>query len=246
MKLTRRQEEFIGNLLELSQEVEGLIHYSVLAERLGVSPFTAYDMLCLLEEKGFVTSAYQLPSDKSGPGRAERVFHPTQRARDWGYRLQDETGSQVFNQKDVSQFILDRLPEAETWEKELLEELLARVPPDGKPQVIYCAEVMMVVSLHLRYSSGRRVFWEYIPEILPANSSDYRSRLSLLGGFAFGILAQVKNSDQDQEWTLNLFEHMQDYQNILTALSPEDCRQLADILGATFVSLKEAAPAPRP
>lgn len=238
MKLTRRQEEFIGNLLELSQEVEGLIHYSVLAERLGVSPFTAYDMLCLLEDKGFVTSAYQLPSDKTGPGRAERVFHPTQIARDWGERLQEETGGQIFDQKDVGRFILDKLPEAETWEKELLEELLARVPPDGKPQIIYCTEVMAVVALHLRYSPGRRVFWEYIPEILRANGHRCRTKLSLLGGFAFGILAQVNNVDQ--EWIRKLFEHMQEYQDIVTELSPEDCRQLAEILGATFVSLKEA------
>ena len=57
MKLTRRQEEFIKNLVDLNQEFNGPIHYSVLAERLGVSPFTAYDMLCMLEEKGVVGKA---------------------------------------------------------------------------------------------------------------------------------------------------------------------------------------------
>ncbi len=76
MKLTRRQEEFVQKMVELKQEFDGPVHYSLLAERLGVSPFTAYDMLCLLEEKGYVTSEYQLPTDKSGPGRAERVFYP--------------------------------------------------------------------------------------------------------------------------------------------------------------------------
>ena len=45
MKLTRRQEEFIRKLMDLYWEKRGPIHYSVLAERLGVSPFTAYDML---------------------------------------------------------------------------------------------------------------------------------------------------------------------------------------------------------
>ena len=64
LKLTRRQEDFINNLLDLYREMEGPIHYSVLAERLGVSPFTAYDMLRLLEEKGLVSSEYYLPSDK--------------------------------------------------------------------------------------------------------------------------------------------------------------------------------------
>ena len=54
MKITRRQEEFVKKMLELRQEFDGPVHYSLLAERLGVSPLTAYDMLCLLEEKGFV------------------------------------------------------------------------------------------------------------------------------------------------------------------------------------------------
>ena len=74
IKLTRRQQEFINNLIDLSGEESGPIHYSVLADRLGVSPFTAYDMLCLLEKKGMVTSEYQLAAGKDGPGRAERLF----------------------------------------------------------------------------------------------------------------------------------------------------------------------------
>jgi hypothetical protein len=41
MKLTNRQETFIKNLLQLYQESEDAIHYTVLAERLGVSRFTA-------------------------------------------------------------------------------------------------------------------------------------------------------------------------------------------------------------
>ena len=64
MKLTRRQETFIHRLLDLYRELDGPIHYSLLAERVGVSPFTAYDMLRLLEEKGLVTSEYRLDSDK--------------------------------------------------------------------------------------------------------------------------------------------------------------------------------------
>lgn len=51
MKITRRQEDFIRKLLDLYRESEGPIHYSELAERLGVNRFTAYDMLRLLEEK---------------------------------------------------------------------------------------------------------------------------------------------------------------------------------------------------
>ncbi len=77
MKLTRRQEAFMRKLLDVYREAQEPVHYSVLAGRLGVSPFTAYDMLRLLEEKGLVSSDYSRGTRKSGPGRSEVFFLPT-------------------------------------------------------------------------------------------------------------------------------------------------------------------------
>jgi len=73
MKLTHRQETFILRLLDLSHEMNGPIHYSALAKRVGVSPFTAYDMLRLLEEKGLVRSEYRIEPRKTSVGRSEVV-----------------------------------------------------------------------------------------------------------------------------------------------------------------------------
>ena len=81
MKLTRRQETFIRTMLDLYLAAKGPIHYSTVAERMEVSRITAYDMLRLLEEKGFVRSEYQRSGEKSSPGRAEIVFWPTDLAR---------------------------------------------------------------------------------------------------------------------------------------------------------------------
>ena len=81
MDLTRRQEEFVRSLLDLYGELQEPFHYSELADRLGVSRFTAYDMLRVLEEKGIVTSHYQLDEGRSGPGRSTVVYRPTHRAR---------------------------------------------------------------------------------------------------------------------------------------------------------------------
>ena len=108
MKLTRRQEEFIKSLLDLHQEVDGPIHYSILAERLGVSPFTAYDMLCVLEEKGFVTSEYHLATNKSGPGRAERVFYPTETASARERRLAQRVGIASLEGEQLKEYIIEK------------------------------------------------------------------------------------------------------------------------------------------
>ncbi len=226
MELTRRQEEFIRNLVELSQKMDGPIHYSLLAERLGVSPFTAYDMLRLLEEKGVVCSEYQLASDKSGPGRAERVFSPTEAALEWRGRLSAAANG------DIKRMIFERVQSGEFEDQELLDELLARIPPAGRGQITYCIEVMTIVALRLQHCSARRILQKYLPEILPVSIPANRANLSLLGGFTFGILSTECYSDE--EWLANLFEHVSKYLQIVASMSPVDCRILGENMQAVF------------
>jgi hypothetical protein len=50
MKLTGRQRAFLSTFLDLYREAQEPLHYTTVAQRLGVSKITAYDMLRLLEE----------------------------------------------------------------------------------------------------------------------------------------------------------------------------------------------------
>ena len=233
MKLTRRQKVFIENLIDLSQELDGPIHYSVLAERLGVSPFTAYDMLRLLEEKGMVSSEYQVAEGRSGPGRAERLFFPlNQRNREIAERF----GAISPSDEEWKQVILGRVREGYVPEKEFAEELLARIPPDGPEYIRYCLEVMMVVAFRLRQHAGQRNFMTYLSEILPVDGEISPAPLSLLGGFAFGFYANKEI--KDREWSQMLLKYILQYQEIVRRLTPEECRLLADDLIAVFSPLE--------
>lgn len=232
MKLTRRQEEFIESLIDLSQEVDGPIHYSLLADRLGVSPFTAYDMLRLLEEKGMVASEYQIAKGKCGPGRAERLFYPVERGRQG---LNGRADSISLSDEEWKRFVLDRIRLGQIPDRELAEEILARIPPEGPEHIRYCLEVMTVTALRLRQHSGREKFLAYLVDILPNGNEVSSANLSLLGGFAFGILAQEET--EDQEWSHILLEHVLQYQEIVHDLAPEDCRFLADELMSVFSPL---------
>lgn len=236
MKLTRRQEEFIKNLIDLSREFNGPIHYSVLAERLGVSPFTAYDMLCLLEDKGMVTSEYQLSAEKSGPGRAERLFYPVESAREREENLAEQMGGRLLAKEELKQFVIDKIRSGELYDKDLAEELLARIPPDEQGDISYCTEVMKIAALRVQQGFGRQIFLGNLPDIL-LNGSSSRESLSLLGGFAFGILAQENIGDG--EWDQKLLTHVQNYMQIVTNLDEKDCDQLATSFTEVFTQLTE-------
>lgn len=240
MKITRRQEEFITSLHELCIELNGPIHYSVLAERLGVSPFTAYDMLCLLEEKGMATSEYQLASNKNGPGRAERVFCPSVEALSRKHDLLKAAGQTVYEKDSILQFMLERIRNGQFPDNGLSKALLARIPPgEQSGDLQYCMEVMTVIALRLPPASEQSIFNHYWRDVLPANSAVEGSALNLMAGFAFGILVQEHSSDP--EWVVKLLEHLQQYQKIVSELSTEDRTALGNYLVDLFTHITDDA-----
>ncbi len=235
MKLTRRQKEFVENLIEMTQEMHGPIHYSMLAERLGVSPFTAYDMLRVLEEKGLVTSEYHLAEDKSGPGRAERLFCPVQPDATHRRELIKAYGDIVLDEQDLQKFILKKLQDGSAPNQEVAEELLARIPPEGPENIRYCVEVMTIIAIRLRKRAGQKLLLNFLPKILPVDGLASQANLCLLGGFCFGLL--VQDETNDDEWSKILFEHVEQYHALVLNMNQDECTQLANDLSTVFASL---------
>ena len=224
MKLTHRQEIFIIRLLDLCREFKGPIHYSTLAERVGVSPFTAYDMLRLLEEKGFVTSEYRIEAGKSTVGRSEIVFLPTQLAYNRFAELAN--GADLRNWEEVKSQIMKRIFAGDIRDHDIAIDLITRVPPDAPDSLRYCFEVITLLVLRLGKNTGRKVLVERMPQILGWKESFSKSGLIILGGFILGLLA-MDNSlllDRDQP----ILEYVQRYQSLISKMEPRLVNCLAN------------------
>jgi hypothetical protein len=237
MKITRRQEEFINKLHDLNQELDGPIHYSLLAERLGVSPFTAYDMLCLLEEKGLVTSEYLLPSDKCGPGRAERVFYLTQAAQQRKKSVIQQAGGENLDHDQLRRLMSRKLHEGQVPYQDVIEEMLARIPVDGQGQARYCLEVMTILALRLQKCSRMGTVLEYLPDLLSGEDRGSRAGLCTLASFAAGVLAQ--ECSPDPGWMAELMSYIRQFTQIVMEMDPAECRQLEQTLATAFASSSE-------
>ena len=238
MKLTRRQEEFIVNLIELNRELDGPIHYSLLAERLGVSPFTAYDMLRVLEKKGMVSSEYQLAEGKSGPGRAERLFCPVMSMADRANRMGRKSGTAALDEAALKRILLEKLRLGDMGSKDAAEALMARVPPESPGGTSYCLEVLAAAVLRLRETTGQKILLGYLPQLLADSSGMLQNNLILLGGFALGLLAQEEATDD--EWSQMLLAHVQQYQDIVIGMTTEEAQELAASLAIVFGPLRES------
>ncbi|HSM55377.1 MAG TPA: helix-turn-helix domain-containing protein [Candidatus Sulfomarinibacteraceae bacterium] len=245
MELTKRQEEFVRSLLDLYGELQEPFHYSELADRLGVSRFTAYDMLRVLEEKGIVTSQYQLDEERSGPGRSTVVYQPTPRARRILADVFESSTGEGW--ETIREKLLEHMQRGELGDVGLVREMLARTPPDEPDTLRYCIEVMTVVALNLRRQpDGPRLCGLAHRLLAHKTQQSPRTGLSLLGGFALGALAldayasETYASESNEAWEQEWLEHIWHYQGLILDMEPATCQRLAGRLRDVFTPFNDS------
>ena len=228
LKLTTRQQTFLDSLFELYREFKGPVHYSIVAEKLGVNKFSAYDMLKVLEEKGVAASSYVLNSDQAGPGRSQVVFYPTNKAAHFLTQLRDEV--RLNDWQKVKQRVLDRLEEAQKSNPaDALREALTNLP-DTKIPLNYCTEMISVLLLNIE-----RFQLNQLQPVL--------DRLSIPGQVGLGTLAGLSlattlaNETEDNTLTEKLLTHTQRFQKHLSEMSDESISRLSTFLNDARASL---------
>jgi len=184
VKFTFRQKAFLSRVLDLYRETQEPFHYSVIAERLGLSNSTAYDMLRLLEQKGMVSSEYTTPKATSGPGRSSILFFPTAETIDLFSHLAEE-GQEQEEWEDVKAHILASLRQGKASEYQgLLRELLVRIPEARSP-LVRCAEVITALLLSLR--EARHKFGGQSPVSMLLEAPVSKLGMSILAGLVLGL-----------------------------------------------------------
>jgi DNA-binding MarR family transcriptional regulator len=235
MKLTRRQESFIRKLLDLYHEAETPIHYSDLAEHIGVSKITAYDMLRTLEQKGYITSHYQLEDEKTGPGRSRVVFSPSEFAHTMMAQMAGPLGDADWEQ--VKEQVINALSPGLFPDEELRRELFEHLSEEENESIRYCLEVITILVFRMKETKQFQFFMETLPQILPDSDTSKRSSLIMIGGFVLGLLAD--ESEKDQVWGQELIDHVKQMQRLVGEMDEESCHRLSASLTEVFETFKE-------
>ncbi len=226
MKLTGRQKAFLSQFLDLYREAQEPLHYTTVAEHLGVSKITAYDMLRLLEERGLVECEYVLRGKGRGAGRSSIVFRPTPKAHALFAELAGEAAD-LEQWEAAKSRILKALEAGKGGDyQDLLKEILDRLPERQSP-LLYAAEMVTAVILSL----------QQLREDASASGLSDRLRslglpeevgLSALGGLAVGL----SFAERANRRLINLLlSRVGRYQEHLSSLSAENLRRLTDFTG---------------
>jgi len=202
MHLTARQTEFLSTLVDIYCEQGKPVHYVDFATRLGVSKWTAYDMMTVLERSGAVTREYALRGRASNGGRSHVLFRPTDRGRTMlvdlaGGRFNDEEWEET---KGRILAALEGSPEGEY--RTVAEELL-RTLDSRASTLAYWAVTMTALLLTVKDTRRRVQEIPLLRDIL-ARVRSARARLLALaevgGSLPRNDLSSVELRDRLEEF----------------------------------------------
>lgn len=222
-RITRRQREFLGALVWLHSSAEGGVHYSDVADRLGVGNVTAYEMLRLLEDHGLVEAEYQRAKTQRGPGRSPVVFTPTPK----GLRLAQgaSPSDRALQEWETTKArILKALHDYRSQGYEpLFEEIVERLQ-DQRSRGAYLAEMVTAIVLGLN-TVRDDIEQRGVPGVLNSIGLPHEGGLRALAGLGAGL---TLFSQLNERITTTLLSHLDKYQQSLSEIGAEGRRRLAD------------------
>ncbi len=147
-RITYRQQQFLSQFLDIYREMKVPVHYITVAEKLGVGNVTAYEMLRVLEDYGFLSTEYQTNPDQHGPGRSQVLFYPTKEA-DLFLKNLAGSSADINDWQIMKEQILEKLRTGDVnGYDDLLNNLLVR-SLEKKPPLIFATEMITSIVLTL-------------------------------------------------------------------------------------------------
>jgi DNA-binding MarR family transcriptional regulator len=221
--LTHRQQQFLRALLELYQKHNQPIHYTQVAERLGVGSVTSYEMLRLLEERDLLEREFGRHEDEHRPGRSPVSFRPT----DLAFSTLREAMPSAAVAKEwirVRNQILGKLRKGKIRGYDAyLKELLRRLPHQRSP-LAYLAEMITAVVLGL-HSLREVAEAHHLRALLKKIGLPGEWGLHAIPGLSVGLSLVDRFNQRIAEVLLNQTGR---YQALLSGLGAEKRRLLAE------------------
>ncbi len=218
---TVRGWDFMSQLLDLYREVKAPVHYADVAQALGVSPDTAYEVLRLLENKGLVRSETERLQDRSG--RPVVAFSPTEEAAGLMTELAGGTPSE-WEWEEAKAGILEALEAGKgTDYQDLLNTLLLRIP-ERKSPLLFSTDVVTAIILVFYELRDKAAAKRLVPHLRWFGPPEWATLYSL-SGFSLALSLVEK---ANRRATSLLLSYSQQFRQHLDSLTGGEKARLSD------------------
>ena len=240
MKITKRQKEFLKILIDLYQEKASPIHYSEVARKMGVSKWTAYDMLQLLYKEGLLGVEYLIPESdnyKWGKlGRSTITFFPTKKGYTVSNLSQRNLPTKIAEFNKLKKEIIQKFEEIKGKFnlKDLFKEAL-----ESKSPLIFCACLLLILILLIKKITEGVAEIKLISQVIPNTTTNTYAELALIvfAGMCLGLLAKYINKIPTTFGNNDLDEYtgyIQTYNQYISLMDKKEQSSLLDFLKETL------------
>ncbi len=245
MKITTRQKEFLEVLINLYKQKASPIHYSEVAQKLGVSKWTAYDMLQLLRREGLLEVEYLIPELDNYKlkklGRSTITFYPTKKGYTVSNLPQRKLSTKVTELNKLKKEIIQKFEEIKGKFnlKDLFKEALQTKSP-----LIFCACVLLILILLIKKITEGIAEIQLLSQVIPADATNAYIELALtvFVGMCFGVLtkyiSKIPNYITGSNDNLDEYaDYIQTYNQYVSHMDKEEQKSLLDFLKETLDEL---------
>ncbi|GAP22032.1 hypothetical protein [Leptolinea tardivitalis] len=223
-RLTRRQQQFLLQFLDLYREMNQPLHYKFVAERLKIGKVSVYEMLRLLEFNGFVKAEFESVTRRPGPGRPSVLFYPTKIAFEQTQRL-SIAPSDLEIWRKRKDYLLEHLANTDKSNLDsLFKELYDRYSKVEMSTLLQITENITMLLLTINRMPKTPELHNLLVEISQIGRPG-RMNLSTLFGFAlaiaqFGII--------DKQLSAEFFNNINKYEFYLQDMHADNHQRLCD------------------
>jgi len=234
VKLTARQKAFLAELVKLYKENQKPVHYTQVASNLGVSKFSAYDMMRVLMDKGLINRVYVLEKEVNGPGRSQVMFAPTPEGEE--ALTSEYQGISTKEWRKFRRNLLNKLSR-KGFSPRLLQELLDSVSDDEHPLFtsakISAAFVIAITDLkkRVRYVNP----YDAVEKMIGGEAG-----LGTLAGISLGAMLARAGEEVNGELVYQIYKSVEKYQDALSKLGDENKRRIKNFLKEVINAYSES------
>lgn len=219
--MTRRQQEFLEAVVDLGAGQRG-VHYTEVAERLGVSKWTAYDILNTMTRQGYLSVEREERGSELGVGRTRVLFWLTPQGMKAAERRPFE-GEEVWEsaKRKLHAFVDDSRAKGTG---EILYEVIKELGNIYNP-LVFCAYLIVVALLGYRVifqgSAQDSLLASYLLSLLAAPQA-------AVVAFVGSLVALILSSSKQQEVSCNWMHYLRQYEAEVRNLDPQTQHVLSD------------------
>lgn len=156
MIITQRQKEFLIKIKQLYEKSNSPVHYITVAKKFGISKWSAYEMLKVLREKGFLATKYIVSPVEKNPGRSMVFFIPTKITGEI-LTKKEQISNQLEEWYQTREYLLQIFKNLKkTSPKKVIDELLEKIPKIEMP-IIFSAYIITLLVVCLKTFSTKSI-----------------------------------------------------------------------------------------